>query len=102
MSFTEIKTRLKATIWQAVAQSGVDLSGLPQAEQDKLVAAITDGLLPEVDDILSEASGKPTAVNFDIAPTSRRARRCLLRELYAIDAARKLKVPMPHRDHQSS
>ena len=62
MSFTEMKTRLKATIWQAVAQSGVDLSNLPQAEQDKLVAAITDGLLQEVDDILSEASGKPTAV----------------------------------------
>ena len=42
MSFTEIKTRLKATIWQAVAQSGVDLSSLPQAEQDKLVTAVTE------------------------------------------------------------
>ena len=59
MSFAEMKTRLKATIWQAVAQSGVDLSSLPQAEQDKLVSAITDGMLQAVDDILSEASGQP-------------------------------------------
>jgi hypothetical protein len=56
-----MKTRLKAAIWQAVAQSGVDLSGLPQAEQDKLVSAITDGMLQEVDDILSEVSGTPTS-----------------------------------------
>ncbi len=62
MSLAEIKTRLKATIWQAVAQSGVDLSSLPQAELDTLVATITDGVLQEVDDILGEASGKPAAV----------------------------------------
>ena len=59
MSLTETKTRLKATVWQAVAQSGVDLSPLPQAEMDTLVAAITDGVLEEVDGMLSEAAAEP-------------------------------------------
>ena len=68
MSLAEMKTRLKAAIWQAVAQSGVDVSGVPQAEMDTLVAAITDGVLQEVDDMLSEASGpRPTAAEPDEA-----------------------------------
>jgi hypothetical protein len=56
-----MRATLKATIWQAVAQSGVDVSGLPQAELDKLVGAITEGVLKEVDDVLSQASGRPSS-----------------------------------------
>jgi len=61
MSLSEMRATLKATIWQAVAQSGVDVSGLPQAELDKLVGAITEGVLKEVDDVLSQASGRPSS-----------------------------------------
>ena len=61
MALSEIRAQLKARIWQAVAQSGVDISGLPQAEADKLVATITEGVLLELDEILSLASGKPAS-----------------------------------------
>lgn len=63
MALSEVQAQLKARIWQAVAQSGVDLAGLPQAEVDKLVGAISEGVLAEVDDILSQASGVPIATS---------------------------------------
>ena len=61
MSLAETEAKLKASIWQAVAQSGVDASDLPEGTLDKLVGAITGGVLKEMDDMLSEASGKPAA-----------------------------------------
>jgi hypothetical protein len=62
MSLSEAKAKIKASIWQAIAQSGVDVSSLPQEELDQLVGAITDGVLKDMDDILSEASGQPASV----------------------------------------
>ena len=59
MALAEMRARLKARVWQVVAQSGVDVSSISQAEMDRLVGAISDGLLVEVDEVLSEASGKP-------------------------------------------
>jgi len=70
MNITEIQARLKAGIWQAVAQSGVDISSLPQEELDKLVGAITTGVLQEIDDIFSQASGRPTSVQAAPAETA--------------------------------
>ncbi len=61
MSLSETQAKLKARIWQAVAQSGVDVSGLSQEEMDKLIGTITEGVLQEIDDVLSQASGKPTS-----------------------------------------
>ncbi|MCL4301089.1 MAG: PH domain-containing protein [Anaerolineae bacterium] len=63
MSLSEMRAKVKASIWQAVAQSGVALSGIPQAEIDRLVGAITDGVLKEMDDFLSQATGQPAAVS---------------------------------------
>ncbi|MBN1219515.1 MAG: PH domain-containing protein [Anaerolineae bacterium] len=63
MSVIETKAKVKAVLWQAVAQSGVDVSGLPQAEMDKLVNVMTEAVLREVDDILSSSSGKPASVS---------------------------------------
>lgn len=62
MSLPEMRAKVKASIWQAVAQSGVTLSGVPQADIDRLVGAITDGVLKEMDDFLGQASGQPAAV----------------------------------------
>jgi hypothetical protein len=62
MSLPEMRSKVKAGIWQAVARSGVDTSGLPQAEMDRLIGAITEGVLKEMDDLLSEVSGQPAAV----------------------------------------
>ncbi len=56
---TELQSRLKAKVWQAVAQSGVNVSAVPQPEMDKLVQAIADGVLHEVNDILGQTADKP-------------------------------------------
>ena len=63
MSLSEVQAKIKASIWQAVAQSGVDVSGLAQEEMDKLVGAITEGVLKEIDDVFSQASGTPISVS---------------------------------------
>jgi hypothetical protein len=63
MSLSETRTKVKASIWQAVAQSGVSLASVPQADMDRLVEAITDGVLKEMDDFLSQASDQPSAVS---------------------------------------
>ncbi len=56
MSFAETRARIKANIWQAVAQSGVDVSGLPEGEMDRLVTAITESMLQDVDDMLGQVA----------------------------------------------
>jgi hypothetical protein len=57
MSLAEIRTKIKAGVWRAIANSKVDTSMLPQESMDKLVGAITEGMLAEVDDILGQAVG---------------------------------------------
>jgi hypothetical protein len=57
MSLPEKQARVKAKIWQAVAQSGVNTSAIPQEEMDKLVNAVTDGVLQEMDALLGEEVG---------------------------------------------
>lgn len=61
MSLSEMRAKMKASIWQGVAQSGVDVSGLSQTNVDKLVGAITESVLKEMDNILSQASGRPAS-----------------------------------------
>lgn len=54
MSIEQSHSRLTASIWQAIAQSGVDLTAVPQEEQQKLVATITDNVLIAMDALLDE------------------------------------------------
>ena len=61
MNVPEVQSRLKGRIWQAVAQSGVNVSAIPQEEMDKLVNTIASTLLQEVDTMLTEASGVPVS-----------------------------------------
>jgi hypothetical protein len=56
MNIEQTRAHIKASIWQAVAQSGVDLSGLSQEQQEKLVSSIASQLLVTVDDLLGEVS----------------------------------------------
>jgi hypothetical protein len=58
MSVNEMQAKVKASLWKAVAQSGVDVSSVPQEDMDKLVNTMADGVLQEIDDMLGEASGK--------------------------------------------
>ena len=42
MSLSEMRVRIKAGIWQTIAQSGVDVSAVPAEDMDKLVVNLTD------------------------------------------------------------
>jgi hypothetical protein len=61
MSIEKIRAQLISSIWQAVAQSGVDLSSVPKDQQEKLVGKIADNAMVTMDSILEEeASSKPS------------------------------------------
>lgn len=55
MTIEQTRAQVIAIIWQAVAQSGVDLSAIPQEQQAKLVSKIAENLLESVDKMLEEA-----------------------------------------------
>ncbi|WP_448543089.1 PH domain-containing protein [Roseiflexus sp.] len=61
MSLEQNRARIVATIWQAIAQSGVDLSAVPREEQDRLVATIADNLLSTVNQMLDEVAPQVSA-----------------------------------------
>jgi hypothetical protein len=52
MSIAEQKTQVMGRIWQAIAQSGVSLAGVPREQQEVLVDHIADGVLLELDSML--------------------------------------------------
>jgi hypothetical protein len=59
MSIEQIRAQVIASIWQAIAQSDVDLSTIPQEEQEKFVRKVADSLLATVDQLLDEAQPTP-------------------------------------------
>ena len=61
MSVNEIQAKVKSALWKGIAQSKVDVSALSQKDMDKLVNTMADGILQELDEVLSEASGKKSA-----------------------------------------
>jgi hypothetical protein len=63
MSLSEMRAKVKASIWQAIAKSNVNVSVLSQEDMDRLVGAITEGVLGEVDDLLGQATGKPASAS---------------------------------------
>lgn len=56
MTLEQNRARVVAAVWQAIAQSGVDLSSVPRDQQDRLVATIADTLLPTVNQMLDEVA----------------------------------------------
>jgi hypothetical protein len=50
---------LTGRIWQAIAQSGVDLSPVPRDQQDRLVGTIAESMLIGVNELLDQVA--PTA-----------------------------------------
>lgn len=54
MSVFEQRERIKRRIWQATAQSGVNLTALSQDEQTQLVDGISEQMLLELDELLTE------------------------------------------------
>jgi hypothetical protein len=54
MSIDKTRGQVISSVWQAIAQSGVDLSSVPQDQQEKLVGKIADNLLMAVNAMLDE------------------------------------------------
>ena len=54
MSIDQTRAQVISSVWQAIAQSGVDLSSVPQDQQEKLVGKIADNLLMAVNAMLDE------------------------------------------------
>lgn len=54
MAIEKIRSQLLSAVWQAVAQSGVDLTTIPQGDQDKLVNTIADRLMVTMNTMLNE------------------------------------------------
>jgi len=55
MSIEQYRAKVKSGVWQAFAQSGVDLKSIPSEQQNKLADTITDNVLLSVNDILEQA-----------------------------------------------
>lgn len=54
MSIEKTRAQIKGSIWQAIAQSEVDLSGVSQEDQEKLVTRIADHVMIAMNDLLEE------------------------------------------------
>ena len=54
MSIDQTRAQVISSVWQAIAQSGVDLSSVPQDQQENLVGKIADNLLMAVNAMLDE------------------------------------------------
>ncbi len=62
MTIQANRDRVVGRIWQAVAQSGVDVSPIPRDQMDRLVASVADGVLHEFDAMLDEIGAAQTRV----------------------------------------
>jgi hypothetical protein len=54
MNLLEKRAQIIASIWQAIAQSKIDLSSISGEDQDKLVSKIADQVIVSVDDLLED------------------------------------------------
>ena len=59
MSIENTRARITGQVWQAIAQSRVDLSSVPQEEQEKLVGKVADQMLVTLESILEDAAPLP-------------------------------------------
>jgi Bacterial PH domain len=59
MAIDQIRQQIMASIWRAIAQSEVDISTVPQDQQEKLVGKIADQLMVTINDLLETESGMP-------------------------------------------
>jgi hypothetical protein len=65
MAIEKTRAQVISSIWQAIAQSSVDLSAVPQEEQEKLVGKIADNVLLTMNTLLDEAPEAQPAVDVD-------------------------------------
>lgn len=54
MNATEAQARVKARVWQAIAQSKHDLKAIPQDQLEAIIDLVTNAALAEIDDELGQ------------------------------------------------
>ncbi|MCB0002982.1 MAG: PH domain-containing protein [Anaerolineales bacterium] len=69
MTVEQSRERVKSSIWQSIAKSGVQIDAVPADQLDTLVNAITDGVLVAVDDMLEDSglAGRTDSVQSPLA-----------------------------------
>jgi hypothetical protein len=60
MSLEKIYTQIVSSVWQGIAQSGVDLSNIPHDKQDKLVRSIADRMMLTMNTVLDDVVKEET------------------------------------------
>jgi hypothetical protein len=65
MAIEKARAQVISSIWQAIAQSSVDLSSISQEEQEKLVGKIADNVLVTMNTILDEVPQAQPAIEVD-------------------------------------
>lgn len=65
MSIEKSRSQVIASIWQAVAQSGVDISFLQKEQQDKLVNQIADTVMVTMDQLMLDKSAEEETPDVD-------------------------------------
>jgi hypothetical protein len=66
MTIDKIRAEMISAVWQAVAQSRVDLSSVSQEDQDKLVRMIADRMMVTMNSVMDEVV-KPEALEHPAA-----------------------------------
>ncbi len=66
MSVSEAQLRTKARVWQALAQSGLDISALDKATLESLVDLVTEAALIEIDSEIGQAEKVATPASDDV------------------------------------
>jgi hypothetical protein len=56
MAIEKTRAQIVGSIWQAIAQSDVDLTSIPHAQQEQLVNKITDNVMMAMDAMLDDFS----------------------------------------------
>ncbi len=67
MSIQQTRASIVSSIWKSIAQSKVDLSSVPAAEQEKLVGLIADQVMNTVNEALTEENPVPKEVEQDLS-----------------------------------
>jgi hypothetical protein len=70
MDIEQSRAKITGRIWQAVGQSGVDVSALPRDQQEQLVGAIADSMLVTLDELMDDEDRASGAESGAPAPAS--------------------------------
>ena len=71
MSIEQTRAKVIASIWQAVAQSGADLSALPREQVEKLVGDIANATMITMNDVMSEMPAPKAALEINNGSTEK-------------------------------